>query len=158
MLDFDGTEIEDAFLGALEPLRSSGLVRALSTYNGEMDAEDLGGSVLFPVIYVIWGGAEGEEIDHTVESESIVHLIVCDKSLRNKVEASRGGTTTPGVYRILKEARLLLHAKPVVPGWVNPVWLGESSVAYFPKKRVSVWGQRYSIKAKHDEEGDGIWA
>lgn len=141
--------IEDAFVGALQPLKTAGTVRTLETYGGQLNVEDLADlTLLFPAVYVMWNGSEISELSRLDQLVARVTLIVCEQSLRGQAAARRGAPESAGVYTILEQTRALLHRKSVLSGWTPATLTREAPLAYDQEGGIAVYEAVYRMKAR----------
>lgn len=136
-------QIEDAIISKLEPLKASLGVRAIKTYQGELESEDEIKRLvmLFPAIYVVYGGSRYEDLGARKVEHMAYHLVVCDRNLRSEAEARRGGSENPGVYAMLGAIRdalcgsqLSLEIFPINLIREEPVWF---------EGGISIYGAEY---------------
>ena len=113
--------LEDAVLGALEPLKTELEVRTIEPIQDLSTVADIKSLVRrTPAIYV----AADELVSQGRNRDDIIHLVVnimvCDRGVRYE-DASRGTPGVgPGVYAILEAVKDLLHEKRLIAGW-NPL-------------------------------------
>lgn len=139
-------QLEDATLEALAGLSELGL-RTLEPYADQLNVEDLEAATYqFPCIYVIAGPLRQEIRNRYDEQRVQVTLIVGDRNVRGSEAATRGDSESPGVYALLREARLLLHRKRVASDWSTFECIGEEVVAFAPKSSVCVYAATYTTK------------
>ena len=136
-------QIEDAIISELQSLKASLGVRAIKTYQGELESEDEIKRLvmLFPAIYVVYGGARYENRGDRKVKHMAYHLVVCDKNLRTEPEARRGGSNNPGTYAMLEAiegslcgSQLSLEIFPFNAIREEPVWFGGG---------ISIYGAEY---------------
>ena len=136
-------QIEDAIISELESLKSSLGIRAIKTYQDELESEDEIKRLvmLFPAIYVVYGGSRYEDLGARKVQHMAYHLIVCDKNLRSEAEARRGGLENPGTYAMLDAIRdalcgsqLSMEIFPINLIREEPVWFGDG---------ISIYGAEY---------------
>lgn len=140
--------IEDGVLSALQPLKSSGTVRTLEPYAGQLGEPDLRVmATRFPCLYVIAQGLEVSWSGAMSEQHVTVSLLVAAKNLRGPQAAARGDST-PGAYDVLEAARAALHRKTVVSGWSVMRTVREAPVVYAPETGICVYEATYEIRRK----------
>jgi len=132
-------QIEDAIINELQPIKADLGVRAIKSYQGELESEDDINRLvrLFPAIYVVYGGSEyAEHGARKIEKMSYI-LFVCDKSLRADEEARRGGAKNPGTYAMLNAIRdslfgsmLSMDIFPITLLRETPVWFSRGISIY----------------------------
>jgi len=145
MHEFEQTE--DAVLAALEPLKSSG-VRTIEPYSGQLDVEELEEvTIRFPCIYVIAGPIKSTIKNKLDESVISLTLIVGDRNLRGSASVTRGDTTSPGVYNILKDARGIIHRQRMINGWTPLFLKSEDVLAYAPASGICIYAATYEMRA-----------
>lgn len=140
-------QIEDAVLAALEPLKSSG-VRTIEPYSGQMDVDELEEVTMrFPCIYVIAGPLKSTIKNKLDESTISITLIVGDRNLRGSASVTRGDTTSPGVYKILEDARGVIHRQRMINGWTPAFLKSEDMLAYAPASGICIYAAGYAMRA-----------
>lgn len=135
-------DIEGAIITALDDLKEDLGVRAIETYDGELEEDDIKKlALLFPAIYVVYGGST--LIDRGARKiEKIKYQIMfCDKNLRTKTSASRGGAANPGTYAMLRGARDLLIGQRLDLD-IYPIELIREASVWF-QRGISVYGAEY---------------
>jgi len=103
-------DMEDTFLAALEPMRTTHAVRVIKTYGSELDTEpEIKKAVkLFPSIYAVYGGSRYEVHGSRKVERMRFIFFACDRSHRQEEEPRRGGAGNPGTYALLNGMRDLL--------------------------------------------------
>lgn len=140
-------QIEDAVLTALEPLKSSG-VQTIEPYSGQLDVEELEEiTIRFPCIYVIAGPLKSTVKNKLDESVVSLTLIAGDRNLRGSAAVTRGDTTSPGVYQILKESRVAIHRQRMITGWTPLFLKSEDVLAYAPASGICIYAAAYEMRA-----------
>lgn len=133
------TQIEDAIIAALEPLKSSRGVRLIDSYREELDSEeDIQRAVRnFPALLVVYSGSRYAEHGSRKVQWMSFTVFVMDKSLREAGEQRRGGAHGPGAYVLLDdtrdtlvEQRLSLDIYPFRLVGETPVWFGKGIAVY----------------------------
>lgn len=148
---YDIDAIEQAFLGALQPLKTAGTIRTLEPYGGQLSVENLEELILlFPAVFVMWGGMQVRELGKADGAGSGASILVCDRNLRGPGAARRGDghSPSPGVYALLKEIRELLLRKPIVPQWFHPRLVREAPLAYDPDGGLAVYEAVYELRTR----------
>jgi phage gp37-like protein len=146
---YDIKAVEDAFITALEPLKTAGTIRTLETYGGQLNAESLEQVTFnYPAVFAIWLGCDVTVVNRADVTTARMSVIVCDRSLRGEAAARRGSATNPGVYALLEEVRGVLHLKRVVEGWTPPVLRREAALAYVSEGSPAVYEALYEIRAR----------
>lgn len=139
--------IEDAVIDKLKPLKSIGL-KTLETYSGQMDVEEMAYLIpLFPCIYVIAARLRLEDANQYDKYYAGVNLIVGDSNIRGNIAAARGDGSSPGVYELLKQSRVLLHRKKIIPGWSWLIVTDEAPLIYAPKQNICIYTAEYKTQA-----------
>ena len=132
-------QIEDAIINELQPIKADLGVRAIKSYQGELESEDDINRLvrLFPAIYVVYGGSEYAEHGARKIEKMRYILFVCDKSLRADEEARRGGAKNPGTYAMLNAIRdslfgsmLSMDIFPITLLRETPVWFSRGISIY----------------------------
>ncbi|SFM68288.1 phage protein Gp37 [Thermodesulforhabdus norvegica] len=102
---FNIIDIENAFLAALETLKSEGVL-TLESYAEKLGAEDVRRQVQrLPAVFVVWNGSRFETANRADYVTVSVSILVCDRSLRDEVDARRGA------YGIMDRVREILHMR-----------------------------------------------
>ena len=136
-------QIEDAIISKLQPLKASLGIRAIKTYQGELESEEEIKRLvmLFPAVYVVYGGSRYEDFGARQVEHMAYHLIVCDRNLRSEAEARRGGSENPGTYAMLEGSRdalcgsqLSMEIFPIKPIGKVPIWFAGG---------ISIYGAEY---------------
>jgi len=138
------TQIEDAILDALAPIKATQGVRTLKTYGGELDEDNrprLG--VALPAVYVVYAGSDYEEHGPRKVEAIEFQVVVADRNLRAEAEARRGSTANPGAYALLAEVRdhlcgqtLDLDASPLELAGEDAVFVGDGLAVYSASYRL----------------------
>ena len=132
-------EIEDAIIDKLSALKTDLGVRTIKSYQSELESEaDIKRIImLFPAIYVVYGGSDYKDYGARKVEHMAYHLIVCDRSLRSEAEARRGGAQNPGTYAMLDAIRdklfgsqLSMEIFPIALRREIPVWFGKGVSIY----------------------------
>lgn len=140
--------IEDGVLAALAGLKTSGMVRTLEPYAGELnEASLMTMTVLFPCIYVLCQGMDIAWSGNVSEQTVAVSLMVGTRNLRGPTAASRGDAS-PGAYDILEAARAILHRKVIIAGWSVMRATREVVMGYIPEVGICVCEATYEVRRK----------
>ena len=133
------SDIEDAILAKIEPLKASLGVRTIKTYEEELNSEEVIAKALAltPAILAVYGGSTyADHGERKVESMRWL-LFCCDKNLRSYDESRRGGKRNPGAYAMLDGCRDALAASQlgldVTPLKIirqDAVWFGGGIAVY----------------------------
>lgn len=139
-------QLEDAVISALDPLKAQGL-RTLEAYAGQVEVDELEEiTIRFPCIYVMINGMSSKANNRSDSIEMGMRLVVGDRNLKGSVSASRGDTTSPGVYDLLSAARNVLHRKHLLSDWTPLMMTGEGSIIYAPKQNICLYEAVYEMK------------
>lgn len=145
-------DIEDGFIAAFEPLRTSIGVRDIKSYQAELATEEeIGRAIrILPAILVVYGGSVFEEHGSRKLEKLRFLVFVCDKNLRGEAGARRGSTENPGTYAMLAAVRdavvgqqFGLEIHPVKLGPANAVYLGKG-VSIYAAEYWTAYGHLYT--------------
>lgn len=123
------TEIEDAILVALEPLRQSHQVRLLAPYGGELEPDQVRRVLAqTPALLLAYDGAE--VVEHGSRSMQSMQwaVIVAERHAADLVAARRGDASTPGVYALLDAVVDILEGRQLLPGLLPATALGDRAL------------------------------
>lgn len=136
---------EDAVIGALEPLRDSGL-KTLEPYADQLNAEEVAQvTVRFPAIYVTAGNLRITERNRYDSKVLGITLIVCDKNVRGSMAATRGDVSSPGVFELLRLSRAALHRTKILANWTPPSCKSEQCWAFSPADGLCLYAAVYEV-------------
>lgn len=139
------TDIEDKLI---QMLKASTNLRTIKSYQGELDEQDVKKLlVLFPAIFVVYGGSSYTARGGRKLETMSYHLFFCDRSMRAEEEARRGGATNPGVYQLLNTARDLLCGQLPFPE-MQPLELINEEAVWFGGG-ISIFGAEYQTTQGH---------
>lgn len=149
-LDYDIAAIETAFLTALQPLKTSGMLRTLEAYGGQLETVGTKGlpPLLFPAVYVMWAGIQVSEYNRSDGITCGVAVICCDRNLRGVEAVTRGDDASPGVYELLKQVRALVHGKSMDREFYQAQLAREAPLAYDPKQRMALYEALYELRRR----------
>lgn len=140
-------QIENVFVSRLDALKPEGL-NTLEIYSGQMNLDDVDDlTIAFPCIYVVAGGLDVETLNRWDRYKTEITLIVGDRNIRGSLAAARGDVSSPGVYELLKAARILLHKKKLLAGWTPPRISRETPLIYAPEKNICIYTAEYSLRS-----------
>jgi phage gp37-like protein len=141
---FSLSEIEDAILALLEPLKVSLGVRTVKAYQGELESPDFGKMIVFfPGIFLYYSGSTSELVNRRVVETMEWSVFAADRSFRGDETARRGGTKGVGTYALISAIADVLRGQKVCGGVLIPV--GTESIAYSQRNAVSVYESRFRI-------------
>lgn len=140
-------QIEDAILAALAPLVASHGVRAVETYNGELDVDRFTAAVQqWPAVLVHYTGSSVE--DRGQRRAEFLEFVVfaCDRHEADQSQARRGGPTNPGSYALLDGVADLLEGRRVIAADDVFPCVRVSQQSEIQGRAVSVYSARYAIE------------
>lgn len=156
MATYTISDIEDAILAALEPLRASQGVRTLRSYEGELDDEKAIAQAitLFPAILSVYLGSQYTDHGQRKIERLSFGLFFGDRSLRaaSKAAGLRGSATNPGVYALMDAARPLLYGLRLGLD-ISPIDYGRQAPEYVAKG-TAVYSVEISLAQFHLYPGD----
>lgn len=110
------TEIEDAILAALEPLKASHGVRTLAGYDMELEDPEawrkLG--VKFPAVFALYVETDDRDLGQRLLAMHTFQIGMADRALRPG-QARRGGTGGGGAYGLIPAVQQALGGKILLP-------------------------------------------
>jgi len=117
MLFYDLTQLEDAILAALAPLKTAHGVKTLESYDLQLEDPEAWKklAIQFPAIFVLFGSMDNRDLGQRQLEMNSFQIGMADRSLR-KGEARRGGATVGGAYGLISGVRGVLAGKILLPG------------------------------------------
>lgn len=116
MADYTVTEIEDAILSALEPLRASHGLKTLESYDLRLEDpaawKALG--IRFPAVFVLFADLDDKDLGQRQLALNSFQIGMAAQSLR-KGEARRGGAHAGGAYGLIQGVQNALGGKILLP-------------------------------------------
>jgi len=136
------SDIEDAIIDALEPLKSLLAIRTIKSYQEELADEDTiaRSTRLLPAILVVYRGSS--YVSHgarKIEQMTFV-IFAVDRNLRSEADARRGADN-PGTYAILRGVRDILYGSRLGLD-IFPLSLMREQAEYFGTG-ISVYSAEY---------------
>jgi len=116
MAHYTVTQLEDAILAALEPLKVSHGVKTLDSYDLRLEDPEAWKklAIRFPAIFVLYVATEDEDLGQRQMEANRFQLGLADNSLR-KGEARRGGAQVGGAYGLIQGVQDVLAGKILLP-------------------------------------------
>ncbi len=110
------TEIEDAILDALEPLKVSHKVRTLDSYDQRLEDPEQWKklAIQFPAIFVLYVETDTKDHGQRQMDTHKFQLGLADRSLRTG-QARRGGAQVGGAYGLIQGVKDSLAGKILLP-------------------------------------------
>jgi hypothetical protein len=113
------TEIEDAILAALAPLKVSHGVRTLESYDLRLEDPEAWKklAIRFPAVFVLFADLEDKDLGHRQMEAQYFQIGMADSSLRAG-EARRGGPQVGGTNELIHGVQSALAGKILLPDLV----------------------------------------
>jgi len=110
------TQIEDAILAALGPLKASHGVRTLESYDLRLEDPEAWKklAIKFPAIFVLYTDTIDKDLGQRQLELNSFQIGLADRSLR-KGEARRGGAVVGGAYGLIQGVQDALAGKILLP-------------------------------------------
>lgn len=144
-MTYELSQIEDAVMVTLEPLKASYGIRAIETYSGNIEfAKSL--ADIAARLPVIWVAGESMEITPVNRDDQVVAeltIMVADRNARGPVDAQAGNF---GVFAILQAIRGLLNRKRILSGWSALAWKKDASIIVAPRNSLCIYASTYITK------------
>lgn len=167
------TDIEDAVIVALEPLKklalggsASGYLHSLKVYAGEFEGlsgdsldhlrEEVRGQT--PSILVGTGAGNYDEQDirrRRATNRMTVHILIVSNCMRAMGSRTQGGLSgeDPGIWKILEDIRAKLHGNDLALDGVGQ-FVPQSEEAMVVSKEFHIWRQTYRVDTDAFDEVD----
>jgi phage gp37-like protein len=110
------TQIEDAILAALEPLKASHGVRTLESYDLRLEDPEAWKrlTIKFPAVFVLFADLDDTDLGQRQLEAQRFQIGMADSSLRPG-EARRGGLRVEGSYGLIHGVQSALAGKILLP-------------------------------------------
>lgn len=110
------TEIEDAILAALEPVKASHGVKRIAPYGGELEPEKVAQAMTqSPSLLLTYDGSENSAHGARVMAAMSWTVIIGVRHASDLAKAKRGDATASGVYALLDAVRARLEGVQLLP-------------------------------------------
>ncbi len=107
-MSFDSTDLENAVVALLQPLRASHGVLTLKKYDGELDADRITATMgRVPAVLVLYAGGRNEDLGARQVFMARLVVFCLESGLRE-------GTARPGVNALLRGVRDILAGCEIV--------------------------------------------
>lgn len=116
MPDYTVTQIEDAIIAALKPLKTSHGVKAVESYDLALENPEAWKKLAlkFPAIFVLYADTDDKDLGQRQLELLSFQIGMADRSLR-KGEARRGGAVVGGAYGLIQGVKDALAGKILLP-------------------------------------------
>lgn len=140
------TEIEDAIVAALAPLKASHKVKTVAPYGGELDADNIRQAVsAWPALLVSYQGRSVEDRgERKIETLRFV-VVTGDLHANDQAKARRGGlAVNPGTYALLQATNAILEGLQLLPELMHAESAGDSSAVQ--AAGLSLYANRFTVR------------
>lgn len=116
MPTYSVTQIEDAFLAALAPLKVSHGVKTLESYDLRLEDPEAWKKIAiqFPAVFVLFQSLDDKDLGQRQLEAQRFQIGMADRSLR-RGEARRGGASAGGAYGLIQGVQDALAGKILLP-------------------------------------------